>query len=148
MRRRLLKGAEAGALCAQSYGGKLDGSKRSRYGGSSQKSPVKPTDLNTSWDSSRVRGRQSGERGSVYHALASCHTCGNGTIAPTAWAFARVQFSTCSSDRKSDMVAQVKPMSSYQRCAGTKKWTTASSLGRVKGSAARVIGAEQSVHRV
>jgi hypothetical protein len=121
---------------------------RRTYFGNSQNSPINPTDLITACDSSRVRGRHVRLRGSEYHALASCQTCARGTIAPTDRSFAVVQRSTCSSDRKMDIVAQVNPMSSYQCRAGTRKWTTASSFGGCDGSQSIVIGLPQSVHLV
>jgi hypothetical protein len=118
------------------------------YPGSSQKSPTNPTDLITACDSSRERGRHDRLRGSEYHAFASFHTCASGTMAPTDRLFAVAQRKTCSSDRKMDMFAQVNPMSSYQCRAGTRKWTTASSVGGCDGLQSIVMGLPQSVHLV
>ena len=114
----------------------------------SQNSPTNPTDRITLCDSSSDLARQAGLRGSEYHALARRHTCASGTISPTVCRYAVVQLRTCSSDRKMDIVAQVKPMSSYQFRAGTRKCTTAFSVGGCDGSQSIVIALPQSVHLV
>ena len=86
---------------------------------SCQNSPVRPTLERTFCPSSSDRGLHAGLRGSLYHAFASAHTVAAGTIIPPERRLCSNQRFTCSSDRKSEIVAQVNPMSSYQRAAGT-----------------------------
>lgn len=76
-------------------------------------------------ETSRDFGAQSADRRSRYHRRASAAICGTGTRPWSPSPRAAVHAATSSSDRKSRMVDQVKPMSSHQRGAGTPTWTTA-----------------------
>jgi len=80
-----------------------------------------PTLFNVAWACSGEKGRHLGERRSPYQALARRRPCWSEKTAPRRSFQMRHQRATCSSDRKSSMVFQVKTMFSYQRDAGTAK---------------------------
>lgn len=80
--------------------------------------------MNTAWASAAVRRRHEGSSRSQYHAWASAQAVESKMTAPTARPRSTHQRLTSSSDRKSRIVAQVKPMSSHQEAAGTAKCTT------------------------
>ena len=78
-------------------------------------------------DSSAGRGRQPGSSLVHHHARASVVQ----RRRPSGWRPApsrsrSSQRARCSSDRRKTIVLQVKPMSSHQRRAGTRKWTRSS----------------------
>src|SRR5712664_2411965 len=60
----------------------------------------------------------------------------------------RHQRATCSSDRKSSMVFQVKTIFSYQREAGTAKWMTPFAEGRQPLRTVSCIEESQQAHAV
>ena len=91
---------------------------------SRQNGSVSPRPLNRSWASAIVRRRQSGLSRSAYQACASAHAVGSEMIAPTRRPRAAHQRMTSSSDRKSRMVDQVKPISCHHEAAGTAKCTS------------------------
>ena len=80
-----------------------------------------PTLFNVAWACCGEKGRHLGERRSPYQALARRRPCWSEKTAPRRSFQMRHQRATCSSDRKSSMVFQVKTMFSYQRDAGTAK---------------------------
>ena len=80
-----------------------------------QKGEVSPSSPSTASVSSTVFRRHAGSRRSgPYHACARRHPCSRDNIAPRSSFHCRHQRSTCSSDRKSSMVFQLKTMSSHQ----------------------------------
>ena len=93
---------------------------------SDQNSPVSPTASRSACDSSTVRGLQPGSRRVHHQSRASSFSFVAESEAPGSQPFAASQRSRCSSDRRKTIVLQVKPMSSHQRRAGTRKWTSRS----------------------
>jgi hypothetical protein len=91
---------------------------------SRQNSEVSPSEPNSSWASSTVRRRQSGDKRSRYHASASFQTCSTLKVALRGSRQDLHHRSICSSDRKISMVFQLKTMSSHQCLAGMAKCTT------------------------
>ncbi len=74
---------------------------------SRQNGESSPTEASTACDSATVRGRQDGSRRSGYQARARRQVSSRVSVAPVASRSRRHQRSTCSSDRKSRIVAQV-----------------------------------------
>ena len=84
-----------------------------------QKGPVKPVDSSSACDASSDRGCQPGASRPRYQRRPSAARCATGTTRPGARPGDRSHGATSSSDRKSRMVDQVKPMSSHHCAAGT-----------------------------
>src|ERR1700676_4249171 len=93
-----------------------------------QKSELSPRELNNSWASSTVRRRQPDDKRSRYQESASLQVCSTLRVAPRGSFHVWHHLSICSSDRKINIVFQLKTMSSHQRPAGIAKCTTPSDL--------------------
>src|SRR5258708_3169416 len=93
-----------------------------------QNSEVRPREWNNSCVSSTVRRRQSGDKRSRYQGRASFQVCSTLKVAPRGRLHILHHLSMCSSDRKINMVFQLKTMSSHQRLAGMAKCTMPAGL--------------------
>jgi len=84
----------------------------------------------------------------AYHSLASLQHWSSDRTPPGSRPRISHQFATCSSDRKTRIVAHVNPTFSQNRRGGTAKWTTASRGWTCPERTLRVMGSWQSAQWV
>lgn len=120
----------------------------SAYGRILQNGPRSATRSKIASISSIVFRRQSSLSRSTSQIFASSQHCASVITSPRGIPRHPHQRSTCSTDRKSRIVAQVKPMFSQKRRGGTAKWITPSVGTSAPPSIRTVRVASQSEHRV